>query len=163
MKKNKLLNKLLALTLTLFMLISNSNFYLIRTAAASEIAAYQQAFIDAIAPTAMKIGKEYRLFPSVMIAQAILESDWGRSKLAMAPYYNLFGIKSFDGTSGVAFDTQEDDGNGNFYWIKDSFRKYNSMAESMYDYAKLFTSTPFLERHYANFLNAAQSKKLPRL
>lgn len=120
------------------------------------MASYQANFIQTLAPTAVLLGKQYGLFPSIMLAQAILESDWGRSGLASAPYYNLFGIKSPDGdTSGVVFSTQEDDGTGQLYTIRDSFRRYNSINESMYDYAKLFRSTPFLERHYANFLNAS--------
>lgn len=122
----------------------------------AEMASYQTQFIQSLAPTAIALGKQYGLFPSIMLAQAILESDWGRSGLASAPYYNLFGIKSPDGDdSGVIFSTQEDDGFGNLYTIRDSFRRYNNITESMYDYAKLFTSTHFLERHYANFLNAA--------
>lgn len=120
------------------------------------MASYQANFIQTLAPTAVLLGKQHGLFPSIMLAQAILESDWGRSGLASAPYYNLFGIKSPDGdTSGVVFTTQEDDGTGQLYTIRDSFRRYNSINESMYDYAKLFRSTPFLERHYANFLNAS--------
>lgn len=116
-------------------------------------ASVQQSFINAIAPSAVTIAKSHGLFPSVMIAQAILESDWGRSKLSMPPYYNLFGIKG--GSDGVVFDTLEDDGTGNYYGIRDSFRRYNSYLESLEDYAKLFRSTPYLTRLYANFVNAS--------
>lgn len=160
----KRITRLFSLLLTvLISIFSVFNIFFDVRVEAANMATFQQDFINALAPTAMSLGKQYHLFPSVMIAQAILESDWGRSQLASAPYYNLFGIKSADSdTDGAVFDTQEDDGFGNLYWIKDSFRRYNSMAESMYDYAKLFTSTPFLERHYANFLNASTVQEATR-
>lgn len=112
----------------------------------------QQQFIQSIAGSAVQIARAHGLFPSVMIAQAILESDWGRSGLARPPYYNLFGIKG--GSDGVVFDTLEDDGTGRYYGIKDSFRRYNSYLESLQDYAELFRSTPYLTRVYAGFVNA---------
>lgn len=153
MRKYK--NILLSLCLSISLLFNPLTFIAQTRTVYANMASYQTQFIQALAPTAIALGKQYGLFPSIMLAQAILESDWGRSGLASAPYYNLFGIKSPDGdTSGVVFNTQEDDGYGNLYIIRDSFRRYNNITESMYDYAKLFTSTPFLERHYANFLNA---------
>lgn len=125
----------------------------LRTVAANPApVSVQQSFIQSIAASAVTIARAHGLFPSVMIAQAILESDWGRSKLASPPYYNLFGIKG--GSDGVVFDTLEDDGTGNYYGIRDSFRRYNSYLESLEDYANLFRSTPYLTRVYANFVNA---------
>lgn len=112
----------------------------------------QRQFINAIAGSAVSIARSHGLFPSVMIAQAILESDWGRSKLSQPPYHNLFGIKG--GSDGVIFDTLEDDGTGNYYGIRDSFRRYNSYLESLRDYAELFRSTPHLTRVYAPFVNS---------
>ena len=37
--------------------------------------------------------KEYGILPSITIAQAILESGWGKSQLALH-HNNLFGIKA---------------------------------------------------------------------
>lgn len=124
----------------------------LRVSALSGVGSEQQRFIDSISSSAVSIARARGLFPSVMIAQAILESDWGRSKLSQPPYYNLFGIKG--GSDGVVFNTLEDDGTGTYYAIKDSFRRYNSYLESLQDYAALFTSTPYLTRVYANFVNA---------
>ena len=57
-------------------------------------AAYNQtttAFIDNIGETARQIGQDYNIYASVLIAQAILESNSGQSGLSQAPYYNFFG------------------------------------------------------------------------
>ncbi len=54
---------------------------------------------------AQELQKGYGILPSIIIGQAILESDWGQSSLA-SKYNNLFGIKSF-GHSKVTLDTQE--------------------------------------------------------
>ena len=94
-------------------------------------------FIDRIGGVSQDLANQYDLFPSVMIAQAILESKSGTSGLAVAPYYNLFGVKgSYNGASAV-FQTWEDDGAGNTYTIQDSFRQYPSWRASLEDYAQL--------------------------
>lgn len=94
-------------------------------------------FIDRIGEVSQDLANQYDLFPSVMIAQAILESKSGTSGLAVAPYYNLFAIKgSYNGASAV-FETWEDDGAGNTYTINDAFRQYPSWRASLEDYAQL--------------------------
>lgn len=96
-----------------------------------------QAFIETIAKSAQKLGLDYDVFASVMIAQAILESGSGTSTLAAAPNYNLFGVKgSYEGAS-VNFSTQEDRGNGDMYTIQAAFRRYPNYAESLGDYVTL--------------------------
>lgn len=96
-----------------------------------------QEFIDSIKKDAQEVAWDSDLYASVMMAQAILETGSGNSKLSSAPNYNLFGIKgSYDGES-VSFPTQEDDGSGNLYTINAAFRKYPSVKESLEDYAKL--------------------------
>lgn len=96
-----------------------------------------QAFIASIAKSAQKLGLDYDVFASVMIAQAILESGSGTSTLSAAPNYNLFGVKgSYEGNS-VNFSTQEDRGNGAMYTIQAAFRRYPSYAESLGDYVTL--------------------------
>ena len=57
---------------------------------------FEQAFLDKASRQAQKAAKKYGVYPSVMIAQAIVESDWGRSGLATSAN-NLFGIKAGDG------------------------------------------------------------------
>ncbi|MGH2114847.1 LysM peptidoglycan-binding domain-containing protein [Aerococcus urinaeequi] len=98
-------------------------------------ASTNNAFLDSIIPDAYKLANDNDLYASVMIAQAILESNWGASGLSAAPYYNLFGIKGTYNGEGVTFYTLEDDGSGNYYQIRDSFRDYPSYKESLNDYA----------------------------
>lgn len=99
----------------------------------------QTDFINQLKNHAQILGKQYDLFPSVMIAQAIHESGWGQSGLSLPPNFNMFGIKgSYNGKS-VTMKTWEDDGKGNPYWINAQFRKYPSYYESMEDNAKLLS------------------------
>lgn len=57
------------------------------------------AFIDSTERLPRQIGQDYNIYASVLIAQAILESNSGQSGLSQAPYYNFFGIKgSYNGT-----------------------------------------------------------------
>lgn len=93
-------------------------------------------FIKKIAEDSHDIGQNRDIYASVMIAQAILESDSGNSALAQSPHYNLFGIKgSYQGKS-ADFNTLEDSGNS-MYQISAQFRSYPSEKESLEDYAEL--------------------------
>ena len=87
--------------------------------------------------SARKVAKDKNLYASVMIAQAILESGSGNSKLSQKPNYNLFGIKGDYKGQSVSFITYEDNGFGNLYTVEAKFRQYPTYKESMEDYAKL--------------------------
>lgn len=87
-------------------------------------------FINEISDEAVQIYNQYRIFPSIIIAQAILESGWGESELSIKAN-NLFGIKadsSWDGEK-VSMSTSE------FYdeEIIDEFRVYKSKSDSIKD------------------------------
>lgn len=100
------------------------------------------AFINEISGPASIAASENDLYASVMMAQAILESDWGRSQLGSAPNYNLFGIKgSYNGQS-VMMSTWEHI-NGQDIVIDAAFRKYPSHLESFYDNAAVIKNTSF--------------------
>ncbi|EJC3746436.1 peptidoglycan DD-metalloendopeptidase family protein [Enterococcus faecium] len=96
-----------------------------------------ESFIRKIGESARKVGQKNDLYASVMIAQAILESASGQSKLAQAPNYNLFGIKGTYNGNSVSFVTQEDLGEGVLYTTQATFRKYKNYEDSLADYAKL--------------------------
>ncbi|MCI3027634.1 glucosaminidase domain-containing protein [Desemzia sp. C1] len=68
---------------------NNATTFIIRARSLSKT----EAFINAVSSYAITIANEYNLYPSVMIAQAALESAWGTSILAYTPNHNLFGIK----------------------------------------------------------------------
>ncbi|MEO1772691.1 glucosaminidase domain-containing protein [Candidatus Enterococcus ferrettii] len=94
-------------------------------------------FIASIGNDAQEIAWKEGLYASVMIAQAILETGSGNSKLARSPHHNLFGIKGSYKGKQVNFATQEDNGSGQLYTINSGFRQYPSYKESLEDYAAL--------------------------
>ena len=83
-----------------------------------------EEFIQEIGESARKVAKDKNLYASVMIAQAILESGSGNSKLSQKPNYNLFGIKGDYKGQSVSFITYEDNGFGNLYTVEAKFRQY---------------------------------------
>ncbi|MFD1671204.1 glucosaminidase domain-containing protein [Agrilactobacillus yilanensis] len=95
------------------------------------------AFLQALGQEARQLAADNDLYASVMVAQALLESNWGTSDLASSPNYNLFGVKgSYQGDS-VNYNTLEDDGSGRLYSIKSNFKKYPSYKASLEDYVYL--------------------------
>lgn len=93
-------------------------------------------FIMSIEKSAMKQYEETGVLPSIIIAQAILESNWGESELSTKGY-NLFGIKADPSWHGkkIKFKTKEnyDD------VITAYFRKYDSWDDSIEDHGKFLT------------------------
>jgi hypothetical protein len=89
-------------------------------------------FIEMVRPGAIKAYREDKILPSLTIAQAILESAWGKS----APGYNLFGVKWTPGYDYIIKPTWE---YINKEWVKveAKFRKYNSYEESILDHSVL--------------------------
>ena len=110
-------------------------------------------FINEVAPIAQKINKQYGIYPSVTIAQAALESDFGRSVLA-AKYHNLFGVKGSDLSNTKELETKEYL-NGSWVTIKDRFRVYSSIEESITDHSLLFVNgTTWNNNQYEHVLAA---------
>lgn len=102
----------------------------------------QQNFIETIASSAKPVADANGLYPSVMIAQAILESNWGQSSLSKAPYYNLFGIQGRYQGKSVSLTTQEYI-DGKYVTKKMPFRQYPSHKESFQDNARVLKTTNF--------------------
>lgn len=105
-------------------------------------------------------GQELNILPSVTIAQAILESNWGKSTLAVKAN-NLFGIKASKDWSGQVFniETKEQKADGTVYTIKADFRKYNSWIDSVKDHDKFFISTEWRKQNYKRVLEAKDYKE----
>ena len=98
----------------------------------------ENSFINLILDGAIENYKEYKILPSITIGQAILESGWGKSELAVS-HNNLFGIKADSRWDGAvaAINSKE---NYNDSYIS-NFRKYDSIEESIEDHGKfLFDS-----------------------
>ena len=99
------------------------------------------SFLNQIASHAVKVAEQYNLYPSVMMAQAALESGWGQSALSKAPNHNMFGIKGNHKGQSVTMQTSEYSG-GRWIRLPQPFRKYPSFAESFEDNAKVIRSGP---------------------
>lgn len=109
---------------------------------ARSVSSDPSTFIAEIAGHAQSVAAANDLYASVMMAQAILESDWGRSTLSTSPNYNLFGIKgSYQGQS-VTMSTWEVL-NGQWVQVNAAFRKYPSYSESFADNAYVLRNTSF--------------------
>ena len=100
-----------------------------------------EKFISLVGESARTIAAENDLYASVMIAQAILVSASGNSTLAQAPNNNLFGIKGTYHGNSVQLPTREDDGTGATYTIMSDFRQYETVDESLSDYADLLSNS----------------------
>lgn len=98
----------------------------------------KEEFIASLLPVSQKMYEEYGVRPSVAIAQAILESDWGKSELA-ADYNNLYGRKSSDSQHSVAMQTSEFT-NGKWITIEDTFKIYENVEASIEDHASLMVN-----------------------
>jgi|SRR5699024_2438952 len=95
----------------------------------------QIQFIQTIAPAAVLIANQYGIYPSVMIAQAALESSWGQSDLATL-HNNLMGTKGSWNGESVTARTREDV-NGESIYINAGFSVYDSWSDSLYRYGYL--------------------------
>ena len=96
-----------------------------------------QQFIQNLVPSSQKAYQLYQVLPSISLAQAILESDWGESGLSQN-YYNLYGVKAGAAEPSVQLETSEYI-DGKWITIMAPFRVYNSWAESVEAHAKLLT------------------------
>ncbi len=100
----------------------------------------QQSFIEGVAAAAKAARQATGVPVSVTVAQAILESNWGRSQLS-AEANNYFGIKAFGGLGSdgaVWMPTMEYDSAGDAYTTLDPFRAYKTLADSVLDHDSLF-------------------------
>jgi flagellar protein FlgJ len=101
--------------------------------------AQQIDFIMKAAIAAQKSQLETRVPASVTIAQAILESEWGRSKLARNDH-NYFGIKAFgkELAGPVAWYDVWEVVDGVDVIESQPFRAYANQAESFVDHGHFF-------------------------
>lgn len=99
---------------------------------------------------------QHGIFPSVMMAQAILESGADGSSLLALESKNLFGLKWHNQGQASTWTTLEDAGNQEFYEIQDDFRHYDSYHESIMDYlAKLSQEERY---QYVSFAETPQKQ-----
>ncbi|HBM5408531.1 TPA: glycoside hydrolase family 73 protein [Enterococcus faecium] len=95
-----------------------------------------QQFIERLVPHAQELQDGYGVLPSIILGQAILESNWGKSILA-SKYNNLFGIKAYGDQKKVSLETKEFV-NEEWITIQGDFKVYDSWEQSMDDHTQLF-------------------------
>ena len=99
-------------------------------------------FIPTIAPIVKAENKRRGnpLFSSVVIAQAICESNWGQSKIMMKANA-IFGIKATSSWKGKVYNanTQECYDGSTYTNITACFRAYDNLTDSIKDYFDLIT------------------------
>lgn len=101
-------------------------------------------FINRLEPVAIREYRRSGILPSITIGQAILESNWGKSKLTVDAN-NLFGIKAGSGWNGdvAKFRTKEHYDQ----YIYADFRKYNSWEESVVDHTEFLIRNKRYKRY----------------
>lgn len=126
-------------------------------------------FIEAMGPIAQADYHKSGVLASVTLAQAILESGWGKSTLAQSAN-NMFGMKtnlsgntwsgsSWDGHSCVSIQTGEEY-NGKHVTITATFRKYPTVAKSVADHsAYLVNAKNGLLNRYRGLTDTKDYKK----
>lgn len=116
------------------------------------------AFLAAAAGPAQASQREFNVPASVTLAQAILESGWGKSKLSMNDR-NYFGMKCFGTPGAIAvgcheYVTQEcDKVTQTCFTTTATFRVYNSPTDSFRDHGRQLST---LSRYAGAFTYAKQ-------
>ena len=121
--------------------------------AAAKLLKQNKDFIKKVAPVAQKVDKGTKLLPSITIAQACLESNYGQSDLAQK-YNNLFGVKGTSKTTSAVMTTKEYT-NGKWVTVKARFQIYDSYEASIRAHNRLFQEgTTWNKNQYKDVLNA---------
>jgi flagellar protein FlgJ len=104
-----------------------------------------EGFVASIWPHAQRAARELGVDPRALVAQAALETGWGKRHIARdngSSSHNLFGIKATGWSGERATTGTHEYVNGQRRTEVASFRAYGSMAESFGDYVRLLKSNP---------------------
>ncbi|EMM6514681.1 MULTISPECIES: flagellar assembly peptidoglycan hydrolase FlgJ [Enterobacter] len=103
-------------------------------------------FISRLLRPAQEAAAQSGLHPHLILAQAALESGWGKREIPAAdgsPSHNLFGIKATGDWRGKTTEiTTTEYINGVKQKVKAAFRVYDSYEHALKDYAALLTKNP---------------------
>lgn len=120
----------------------------------SSLPAHVEAFRDRLITHAEAASKASGIPAKFMLAQAALETGWGRKQIVGtdgAASHNLFGIKATGSWKGRVVEVPTTEYvNGVAQRQMQKFRAYDSYAESFQDYAKLMLNNPRYENVLAN-------------
>ena len=103
-------------------------------------------FISRMMAPAMAVARLSGIPHQLIIAQAALESGWGKREILTEegkPSHNLFGVKATAEWHGETTEiTTTEYENGVAQKIKDKFKVYSSYAEALEDYTSLISRNP---------------------
>ncbi len=126
------------------------------------VSASAQAFVDRVWPHAFEASSATGIPAQFMVAQAALETGWGRFELRRSDgrqSFNLFGIKAGRGWRGATTEAATTEYvNGVAQKQVGRFRAYGSYAEAFRDYADLLASNP----RYAGVVGSADAASFAR-
>lgn len=104
-------------------------------ASAQDIAAFTQKLM----PLLEKAGQQLGVSPKTLLAQAAIETGWGRSVVGN----NLFGIKAGSSWSGAKIEAATHEyQDGELVGIVDAFRSYPNAEASVNDFVSLVANNP---------------------
>lgn len=106
------------------------------------------SFINKIVPLVQKVFCDNRgVNPSVVIAQAILESGYGTSKLSK--YNNIFGLNNYnDGylvNAGYVLIEVPQEKNGKLYYNYEKMATFNNLMDCIKSLKKWYTRPKYIE------------------
>ncbi|QOW20128.1 flagellar assembly peptidoglycan hydrolase FlgJ [Lysobacter ciconiae] len=97
-----------------------------------------EAFVRSIWPQAKETARELGVSAKALVAQAALETGWGRRLVGGDKSHNLFGIKSTGSWRGARVESATHEFvDGKRQNQRAHFRAYDSVQQSFADYAKL--------------------------
>jgi peptidoglycan hydrolase FlgJ len=109
-------------------------------------------FVSRLLPAAQRASQESGVPAQLILAQAALESGWGRREILKddgQTSYNVFGIKADKSWKGPVVEASTTEYvNGIAQKSRATFRAYGSYDEAFSDYAKFLVTNP----RYANVL-----------
>jgi flagellar protein FlgJ len=123
----------------------------------SDAPAHVESFVQRLLPHAQAASADSGIPAHYMMGQAALETGWGRAEIRGADgqnSYNLFGIKAGGSWKGRTVDIVTTEYiNGRPQKQVDTFRAYDSYADSFRDYASMLRGNA----RYQNAVAAGQS------
>lgn len=110
----------------------------------------QDSFVRQLLPAAKMVASKMGLSPVALIAQAALETGWGKHVMNSGTggsSNNLFGIKASGNWQGASTTANSQEYvQGSPVMQRSSFRSYTNVVQSMQDYANLITGTDRYEK-----------------
>src|SRR5699024_5694317 len=102
-------------------------------------------FLNKLSEPAEKVAREIGISPRLILAQAALETGWGRYGQTTddgTETFNIFNIKAGDWQVDTTRAKTLEFLNGQSQTVYDDFRVYNSYQEALKDYADLIGNSP---------------------